>query len=198
MREARLTPTSSVDCRIAEPKRSKKWLLTLPLMPTRPSGSAAGEPSAIVTPSGRTRRVHITVARFWPGCEVGTIFADQPAAALDQHLAAVEAAHVALHQRAGQAGPGRIERGLQHGGIRVPCGTVVGRCRITERPGARSDRRATTIARRQPALAAPSPAAGRPHGVAGRRIDDQRRIAGPARAPAVAPRPAVAACGCGT
>ena len=51
-----------------------------------------------------------------PGLEVGLIFADQPAAARDQHLLPVEPAHVARHQRARRAGASRIERGFEHGG----------------------------------------------------------------------------------
>ena len=105
---------SSADCRIAPAKRSKKWLLTCARTPPRPSGSPAGEPIAIVTPSGRISRIQLTRARFWPGAASRLIFADQPAAARDQHPAAVEAAHVARDDRAGEAGPGRIERGLEH------------------------------------------------------------------------------------
>src|ERR1043166_4611461 len=61
-RPARLTPTSRIDCRIAPAKRARKCEWTSAWMPPPPSGSAAGEPIAMVTPSGRISRGQLTKA----------------------------------------------------------------------------------------------------------------------------------------
>src|SRR3546814_18847316 len=58
-RAARLPPISIALCRIDPAKRSKKWLSTLARTPPTPTGSVAGDPSAIVTPSGRLSRVKV-------------------------------------------------------------------------------------------------------------------------------------------
>ena len=104
---------SSRFCRRAEANRSKKWLLTCPLMPTRPRVSADGEPSAIVAPSGRTSRVQINERSILPRLKVRAIFADQPAAARYQYLAPVEPANVACDECAGRPRTCRVERGTQ-------------------------------------------------------------------------------------
>jgi hypothetical protein len=60
------TPAFSTESRIEPEKRRKKWRLTSPVMPPRPSSSPPGEPIWMETPSGRITRVQITKARDWP------------------------------------------------------------------------------------------------------------------------------------
>lgn len=55
-RAARLPPMSIAVCRIDPANRSKKGLLTFARTPPTPTGSVAGDWSAIVTPSGRISR----------------------------------------------------------------------------------------------------------------------------------------------
>ncbi len=110
------TPAFSTDSRIAPEKRPKKWRFTLPARPPRPSSSVPGEPIWIETPSGRISAVQITKARDLAQRHGALVLADQPAAARDEHLAAVEAAHVAADDGAGEAGQVGIDRRLQHAG----------------------------------------------------------------------------------
>src|SRR6185312_8172746 len=63
---ARVPAPPSIESRIDDPKRDRKWLFTCPPIPAWPEKSAAGDARAIETPSGRTSRVHMRKARRWP------------------------------------------------------------------------------------------------------------------------------------
>ena len=59
-------PPETTESRIAEPKRSKKWVSALPSRPPRPRRSVAGEPTSMETPLGVMIRDQTTKARVWP------------------------------------------------------------------------------------------------------------------------------------
>ena len=170
---------SSADWRIAPAKRSKKWLLTLALMPPRPSGSAAGEPIAMVTPSGRISRVQMTRARCWPGA---TSERYSPISRLPRGISTrLPSKPRTSRETIARAKPGRVEierglehrrdqRALRHGGGAV--GEDAGPGAVRRPPRRRRRGAALGRGRRRAAAAA---------GGRGAAVDDQRRLGGDAR-----------------
>ena len=144
---ARLTPMSSADCRIAPAKRSKKWLLTLARMPPRPSGSPAGEPIAMVTPSGPDQPGPVdqrpALARARPRTRYS------PISRLPRGISTrLPSKPRTSRETIARAKPGRVELSAvsSTAGISVPCGD--GGRAVGEHAGAGARRRAW---RRRPA-----------------------------------------------